>query len=142
MSSMSDPSFVDTNILVYAFADTGDERHSKARALVEQLLDAHEAVVSVQVLREFYTVATRKVKRPLPHREVVALVRDLSIACRVVDDTLPQLERALELAYAYDLSIWDASIVAAAEAASCSELCTEDLTDGTTVGTIRVRNPL
>lgn len=139
---MTGPAFIDTNILVYAFADTGDEKHSKAQSLTGELLDAQDATVSVQVLKEFYTVATRKVKKPLSHREAAAVVKDLSLACRVVDDTLPQLDRALELVDAYSLSIWDASIAAAAEAAGCHVLYTEDLADGSAIGAVHVRNPL
>ena len=134
-------SFIDTNILVYAFADTGDDRHATARSLVEELLNRQNAGLSVQVLREFYTVATRKVKKPLSHAQAAATIEDLSLACRVVDDTLPQLSRALELAGAHALSIWDASIAAAAEAAGCEVIFTDGLGHGTMVGSVRVTNP-
>ena len=139
---MTAPGFVDTNILVYAFADTGDERHAKARALIETLLDGQNAAVSVQVLKEFYAVATLKVKEPLARREAISIIEDLIDACRVVDDTLPQLDRALDLASTHKLSIWDASVIAAAEAAGCRELYTEDLTHGATIGSVQIRNPL
>jgi len=139
---MSEPSFIDTNILVYAFAGTGDKRHDRARSAVELLVDRQGAVVSVQVLKEFYAAATRKVKKPLSSREAAGIVKDLSLACRVLDDTLPQLERALELVDAHALSVWDASIVAAAEVAGCRELYTEDLAHGAVLGNVRVMNPL
>jgi predicted nucleic acid-binding protein len=60
----------------------------------------------------------------------------------VVDDTLPQPDHALDLAIAHGLSIRDASVIAAAEAARCRELYTEDLAHGSTVEGIRVTNPL
>ena len=139
---MTAPSFIDTNILVYAFADTGDERHAVARSLVEELLNRQSAAVSVQVLREFYAVATRKAKKPVPRHELIPLINDLSHACRVVDDTLAQLERALDILESHDISIWDACIVAAAEASGCGDLYTEDLAHGATIGTVRILNPL
>jgi len=142
MNFMTAPSFIDTNILVYAFADTGDDRHAKARLLVEELLDGQNASLSVQILREFYTVATRKVRKPLSHAQAVATIEDLCLACRVVDDTLPQLNRAMEFAESHGLSIWDASIAAAAEAAGCGVLFTEDLAHGAMTGNVRVTNPL
>lgn len=141
MNSMTAPGFIDTNILVYALADTGDGRHAEARALVEGLLDGQNAGMSVQILKEFYAVATRKVKKPLPRRKVIGIIKDLSLACLVVDDTLPQLDRALELVDAYGLSIWDASIVAAAEAAGCGILYTEDLVHDASIGNVRIMNP-
>jgi len=139
---MPAPGFIDTNILVYAFADTGDQRHVEALALVESLMDGQNAVLSVQVLKEFYSVVTAKIRRPLPRREALAVIKDLRHACRVVDDTLPQLDRALDLAATHNFSIWDASVIAAAEAAGCRELYTEDLAHGTLVGKIHITNPL
>jgi len=138
---MTATSFIDTNILVYAFADTDDGRHATARSLVEELLDSQNAGLSVQVLREFYAVVTSKVKRPLSHAQAAATIQDLSLACRVVDDTLPQLSRALEIAGEHGLSIWDASIAAAAEAAGCGMIFTEDFSHGAMLGSVRVTNP-
>jgi predicted nucleic acid-binding protein len=43
--------FVDTNVLVYAYDVTAGDKHSRARALVEELWNAREGCVSVQVLR-------------------------------------------------------------------------------------------
>jgi len=134
-------SFIDTNILVYAFAETEDQRHNKARELLERLLDRETAAVSVQVLKEFFAVATGKLKKPLPRRDAVKLIKDLCHACRVIDDTVPQLKLTLELASEEKFSIWDASIIAAAEAAGCDELYTEDLAHGIMVGNMRITNP-
>jgi predicted nucleic acid-binding protein len=141
MKFMNARSFIDTNVLIYAFAETGDTRHAKAYELVSQLLGDETATVSVQVLREFYAVATRKLAKPLPGVEAVKLIRDLCHACRVLDDTLPQLERAVELAASNNFSIWDASIIAAAESGGCAELYTEDLASGTKGGNVRISNP-
>ena len=59
---MSDPGrvFLDTNILIYC-ADRGDPaRQQHCRHLVRTLRSRHRAVISTQVLQEFYVVATRK----------------------------------------------------------------------------------
>ena len=138
---MNARSFIDTNVLIYAFAETEDVRHAKARQLVEQLLSGETATLSVQVLKEFYAVATGKLKKPLPRGEAASLIRDLCHACHLVDDTLPQLDRAVELASAHALSIWDASIIAAAESSGCVELFTDDLAFGPISGNIRITNP-
>jgi len=139
---MSGRSFPDTDILIYAFADTGDERHEKALTLVEDLLDRHCACLSVQVLREFHAVATRKVRTPLSRRDAALVIRDLCSACFVAEESVPQLQRSLDLMDRHLLSIRDASVVAAAEAIGCRQLYTEDLTDGATIGTVRIANPL
>ena len=119
-----------------------DERHDKAKALVMELLDKQDACASVQVLKEFHAVATKKVARPLSSREAANIIRDLCVSCRITDETVPQLQRALDLVAKHRLSIWDALIVAAAEAAGCARLYTENLTDGAAIGAVRIINPV
>jgi predicted nucleic acid-binding protein len=139
---MKGRSFIDTNILIYAFAETEDERHEIARTLVADLLDQQNACASVQVLKEFHAVATKKVAKPLSRREAAIVIRDLCSSCTIADETVAQLQRALDLVTEYRISIWDASIVAAAEATGCAQLYTEDLTHGAKIGTMLVTNPL
>jgi predicted nucleic acid-binding protein len=43
--------FVDTNILIYAHDVTAGDKHSRARALVEELWDTRQGCLSVQVLQ-------------------------------------------------------------------------------------------
>jgi predicted nucleic acid-binding protein len=71
---MSDRVFVDTNVLVYAHDLDAGERHVVAARLVAELWETRAAVISTQVLQEFYVNATRKIPSPLPRstaREVV-----------------------------------------------------------------------
>ena len=137
---MSAEAFLDTNVLVYAFDRSDPARHEAARRLVGELIDSRRAVVSVQVLKEFYVVSTRKVAAPLSHDEAVRVVEDLA-RLTVVEDSLALLARALELAGRNRISLWDASIVAAAAAAGCGALYSEDLAAGATLGGVRVVNP-
>ena len=57
--------FVDTNVLVYAHDVTAGDKHSRARALVEELWDTREGCLSVQVLQELFVTTTRKIPKPL-----------------------------------------------------------------------------
>ena len=49
--------------------------------------------------------------------------------------------RALQIKIECQLSYWDSLIIAAAEAASCEIVWSEDLNDGQTYGSVTVRNP-
>ena len=51
-SSVNDSrrAFFDTNVLVYAYGDTDDDRHSRAVQLFETAIRTRSAVVSTQVL--------------------------------------------------------------------------------------------
>jgi predicted nucleic acid-binding protein len=57
--------FFDTNVLVYMF----DKRTPQKAAIAQQLLSQHaaqaDAVISIQVLQEFYVAVTRKLVPPL-----------------------------------------------------------------------------
>ena len=53
--------FVDTNILVYAYDRTAENKFDRARELIEKLWDSGEGVVSTQVLEEFYVTVTVKI---------------------------------------------------------------------------------
>ena len=71
---MSGRAFVDTNVLVYAHDVDAGERHVVAARLVAELWETRGAVISTQVLQEFYVNATRKIPSPLPRaaaREVI-----------------------------------------------------------------------
>ena len=68
------PSFVDTNVLVYAEDLDAGSKHSIARDLVADLWRSGDGVLSVQVLQEFFVNVTRKIPRPLASQEALAIV--------------------------------------------------------------------
>jgi predicted nucleic acid-binding protein len=57
--------FVDTNVLIYAYDKEAADKHRLAALLVRSLWQQGGAIVSTQVLREFYANVTRKIPRPL-----------------------------------------------------------------------------
>ncbi len=74
--------FVDTNILVYAHDVTAGDKHSRARALVEELWDTRQGCLSVQVLQEFFVTTTRKIPKPLEAPAAAQIIdRPGSLAC-------------------------------------------------------------
>lgn len=130
--------FVDTNVLVYAF-DAG-EPAKRARALELLVDETVDLVVSAQVLNEFYWVATRKLTPPLDAAVAHEVVRELSLG-RVVPLDAASVDRAIEMARTHGLSLWDASILIAAQSAGCGVLWSEDLNDGQRFDGLVVRNP-
>ena len=138
---MSATEFLDTNILVYAFSQTEDSRHQTASTLVERHLEEQSAACSVQVLKEFYVVTTRKLQVPLSHSDATSIISDLITATRVIEDSVPLLRRALDIKQLHSISLWDACIVASAECAGCELLVTEDLSHGMLIEGVRLFNP-
>jgi len=131
-------SFVDTNVIVYAF-DVGNDR--KRQVALELLGDPSlQLVVSVQVLSEFYWTVTRKLVPPLEAEAAHDVVRHLSEG-EVVPIDASLVDAAITLARQHRLAVWDAAILAAARRSGCSELLTEDLDDGAIIEGVRIRNP-
>lgn len=142
--SLVDPSvvdsavFVDSNVLLYAVDEADPDKQRIARNWRAELWKSRRGRVSFQVLGEFYVNAVRL--RPDVREEARAEVRDLLAWNPVVADAA-LLERGWKLQDRYRLSYWDALIVAAAQAASCHYLLTEDLQAGQRLDGVEVVNP-
>jgi predicted nucleic acid-binding protein len=130
--------FVDSNVFLYAVDEADPEKQRVARNWRAELWKSRRGRVSFQVLGEFYVNAVRK--QPAAREEARAEVRDLLAWNPVVTDAA-LLERGWKLQDRYRLSYWDALIVAAAKAASCRYLLTEDLQAGQRLDGIEVVNP-
>ena len=66
MSSMSDRTFVDTNVLIYGHDRTAGRKYTIGAALLEELWATGAGVISIQVLQEFYVNITEKIRVPIP----------------------------------------------------------------------------
>lgn len=131
-------SFVDTNVLVYAFDDGEPAKRDRAR----ELLAAPDAplTISAQVIGEFYVVVTRKLATPLDDADAAVAVAEL-LRLPVVPLDGELARAAIATSRSARLSYWDALIVEAAAAAGCDRLLTEDLAHGATIRSVRIENP-
>jgi predicted nucleic acid-binding protein len=129
---------LDTNVLAYAEGVNGPARRAAALAV----LVAHagdELIIPVQALGELYAVLTRKGGvEPRLARASILQWRD---AYRLVETSETILLDAMELAVSHRASFWDAVILAAAAAAGCRVLLSEDMQDGFTWRGVTVRAP-
>ena len=135
---MTAPVFVDTNVLIYALDDADLKKQAAAREWRAELWKRHQGRISFQVLQEFYAKVTRK--WPKVRKDAQSEVRDL-MAWRPVSVDGLILEQAWKIQDRYQLSFWDALIVAAAQSASCRYLLTEDLQAGQDFAGLLVVNP-
>jgi predicted nucleic acid-binding protein len=137
---MSDKTFVDTNVLIYAHDVQAGIKHEVAAGLLKQLWDDRTGLLSTQVLQEFYVNVTRKVKPPLARpsaREVVRLYSAWPVQQVGTDEIL----RASEIEARHRISFWDALIVASASSAGASRILSEDLGTGQRIAGLLVENP-
>ncbi|WP_018881467.1 MULTISPECIES: PIN domain-containing protein [unclassified Thioalkalivibrio] len=137
---MSDKVFVDTNVLLYAYDLDAGDRNRRAVQAIRQLWDTGGAVISIQVLQEFYVNVTRKIADPLPPAEARRLIeayRAWQVECPDTEAVL----RASEIQERNRLSFWDAMIVATALQGGATTLLSEDLNHSQVIEGIRVENP-
>ncbi len=131
---MADRTFLDSNILLYALGDD-DARRQVAEALLTQ-----RPVVSAQVLAEASSVLRRK------------FGREPSAIAKVLDEVLARVHcepvsaqtvlSALHLGERLGYSHYDSQIIAAALAADCSVLYSEDMQHGQLIdGRLTIVNP-
>ncbi len=137
---MSARVFFDTNVIVYAFDRLDAAKHLVAKRLLDEHVSDGSFSVSIQVLQEFYAVATRKLKNPAPPAKARAIVAELA-QHRVVEPTSGMLLRGIDLSVRRQLSLWDALILEAARDAGCSTVLTEDLAHGSSIEGLRITNP-
>ena len=133
------PPFFDTNVLVYAFDEGEPEKRAVALALIEEHLVDGDGVISVQVLREFYS-AVRREPRPLSDEAAAAAVGRLAGFSPLSED-VGMVPKAVRRAQEMSISFWDALIVEAALKAGADRLFTEDLQHGQVIEGMRVENP-
>ena len=130
--------FIDTNILIYAHDEDAGERHQKARQLIDRLRTEEELpFISIQVLQEMIAVLVRRGTA----WEIVRELIEHYLLWNVVENTCDLMKQALDVQQRFQLSFWDANIVAAAQQAGASKLWTEDLNDGQDYDGVRAVNP-
>lgn len=127
-------SFFDTNVLVY-IASGDPVKAARAEAIL-----GRGGVISVQVLNELANVSRRKMRMSWQETHTfLSLFRGLLTVHSLEVETH---ETGLALAERYNLSIYDAMIVAAALQAGCETLWSEDMQDGMALGEgLRIVNP-
>lgn len=132
--------FLDTNVFVYTF-DRNSAKQKKAAQLIHQAADTGEAVVSYQVVQEFFNVALRRFPTPMGLAEAEQYLVTVFRPLLAIHSSSSLYLEAMRIVDRHHFSWYDSLIVAAAREAKCDTLYTEDLSHGQTVAGVRVENP-
>ena len=116
--------FIDTNIWLYAFIDSGDARK---RGLATEVISQNNVVISTQVINE--TCANLLKKASFPEASIRQLVAAFYEKYAVMDIERETLLVASDLRQKNKLSFWDSVIVASALRSDCDVLYSEDTQD-------------
>jgi predicted nucleic acid-binding protein len=133
--------FIGSEELVYAHDLKQGAKYERARALVQELWESENGVLSTQVLQELCVSLRRKVARRLSAEGTRKVIEDYS-SWEMVVHTAESVMMALDLEGRHGISFWDALIVHAAGTCGAEVIYSEDLADGRSYGDVRVINPL
>ena len=130
--------FLDSNVLIYTDDAGAPAKQARALDLIEGCRANHSAVLSMQVLQEYFVITTRKlgVDAALARRKV-ELFGQLHVVGTVQADVLG----AIDLHRLHGISFWDALVVRSALNAGCVRLYSEDLQAGRRFEGLEVINP-
>ena len=137
---MSDRVFFDTNILVYAFDKGERKKHKIAFDLVTQGYQTQNAVISAQILKEFFVTVTQKTAKKMSPKDAEQAVRDFAL-WTVVETSVALVIEGIAIHRKHRLSFWDAMIIAAAKESNCTALLSEDMSHNSVIENIRITNP-
>lgn len=131
-------SFLDSNVLVYAEDAAHPEKQAKAISLIVGLAGQRSAVVSLQVLGEYFNAVTRKLHLDV---EIARSQVEFYTQFQVVEPTVTDVLGAIDLHRLFGMSYWDSLIVRSAKQAGCSVLLSEDMQHGQVIDGVRIENP-
>ena len=138
---MSADRFLDSNVLIYQLDARDLDKHRVADRLVGEAVANGSACISFQVVQECLNTVIRKAKVRLDGRQATAWLDAVLLPLLKVTPSSDLYRNALQGHERWQLSFYDALIVAAAQEAGCSTLLTEDLQHGQQFGHVQVINP-
>jgi predicted nucleic acid-binding protein len=133
--------FIDTNVFVYHLDSSDPHKHQISERLIRQALATGNACISAQVVQECLNVALRKAQVILPIESVRAYLDAVLLPLMQGGATDALYHRALDVQARWRFSFYDSLVVAAAMAAGCTTLWTEDLQHGQKLDDLTVVNP-
>ncbi|MEM1179076.1 MAG: PIN domain-containing protein [Acidobacteriota bacterium] len=141
-------SLLDTNVLVYRYDPRDPDKQRRATEVLRRGIEQGDVCLAHQTLVEFVAAVTRPAlfsdgeRRQLlqpadAHREV----DELLLSCWVLYPDAGVVRSAIRCAAAYQLSWWDAHLLAYADVNGLAEILSEDFQHGRIYGTVRVIDP-
>ncbi len=130
--------FLDTNILIYQLDKRDPVKRRKCRELVRVLVANQEAVISTQILQEFYVACTTKLRiKPLLAKAIIHSFTHMETVAVGTD----MINDAIDTSIQYGISFWDSLVIVTAESAKCRTLFSEDLNNGQVIRGVKITNP-
>ncbi len=135
---MNADSFFDTNVFLYAGSQAPED--ATKRKIACELIRRESFAISAQIVQEFVVNALNKKSLGISEQSL-RLTLEIFNELDVLPITLALIHKAIYNRERYQLSYWDAAVVAAAQQLKCSRLYSEDLNNGQNFDGVVVINP-
>lgn len=139
MNSTSGKTFVDSNVLIYAYNVDASIKHQIAKGVLRELWSNRTGVLSLQVLQEFYVNVTRKIPSLLSKGSARAAVATYTPWC--TETTPADISAAFRIEDESQIGFWDALIVASAVRGGADRILSEDFSAGQRIAGVLIENP-
>ena len=133
--------FIDSNVFVYLFDETADQKRQIAESLIHTALSDGSGQISYQVVQETLNVITRRLAVPVTIEDARQFLDQMLAPLWKVNPNLELYQRGLDLQVRYQYSFYDSLIIAAALESGCTTLFSEDLEYGQQIRTLEIVNP-
>jgi len=130
--------FLDANVLLYASSNAAEDKAKRERA--QALMIASPFALSAQVLQEYIANALRKKQLGISEANIHAML-EFAATATVLPVSLELILTSVQIRRKFQVSHWDATIIAAALELGCTTLYSEDLNHGQSYNGVRVVNP-
>ncbi len=138
---MSAEDFIDTNVFIYHLDASDPRKQAIAERIIRQALTGGNACISYQVIQECLNTALRKAQVALDVAQGRAYLETVLAPLLRVSASVALYRRALEVQARWGFGFYDSLIVAAALAAGCTRLLSEDLRHGQRIETLTIHDP-
>jgi predicted nucleic acid-binding protein len=132
---------LDTNVLIYLYDISAPAKQNQAIAIVRTLEEDSAGAVSTQVLSEFFSVATSRLRPPLTSQIALSELERHSQVWTILDVTATVVIAAARAVRDHRLNFWDAQLWAAAKIHGIDTIFSEDFNSGSMLGGVRFVNP-
>jgi predicted nucleic acid-binding protein len=136
---MTDKIMIDTNILVYAYLSADSDKHGKAIAFLNGLINK-EVYISTQVLSEVYSALK---KNGVANADISYYIDYCIKKYNVLSVTVDEIQTCLSVRDKCNYSYWDCLILATAINNECTLVYSEDMQDRHILfNGVEIHNPL
>ena len=133
--------FIDTKVFVYQLDAADPRKHATAGQIVRDALRTQDACISTQVAQECLNVVCSKARVPLSPEQARAYLDTVLAPLIQLGASVDLFHRALGVRSRWGFAFYDSLIVAAALAAGCTRLLSEDLQHGQRIETLTIVDP-